>query len=1064
MLEVQLLGGFQVRRDGGQVSWPNAKTKALFQILMGQRGRFFSKDQLIEWLFPDTENLKSAEANLRGRVRELRLLLEPGLKKGSESQYILTRREGYCFNPQADCRIDIEEFARHLREGEKLLREGLPGEALAAFEKAVQLYQGPYLPEVPYEDWALENRGHWQEEYLRALERLADLNVQLGHFAEARARCRQILEREPCRETAWRQLMRLHATAGERAEALRVYERCREVLKRELGMEPSPATRALYESLRQGRPLPEIEEAPPPEPAKVLVRELPLVGRQWECRRLLERLAQTRAGRGGLVLILGEAGVGKTRLAQEIINELDQGKWQVLVGCCPQLEAPPALMVLAEAIRAGLAAGILDAQVLKELPPAWAAELAELVPELTLHLPGLPALPSLPPEWKRLRLFEALTQLFLKLAAQKPLLLFLDDLHAADSSTLDWLKMFLPRAQKAPLLVLATARAEEVEEALSILRQEGRRHGWFEELPLKRLDSDAVWELAQALSHEPELAQLLFKHTQGNPFFIVALLGLLTEQGLLRSIPKERRWRLATTRLERVELLPAEVQELLRRRLDHLSQIERELLYLSSVFGLSVPTTLLWKAWGEQAFSVLEGLLRKQLLVEQGEEIAFVHELLRETAYAEMSEARRRAFHGRAAHALEATHAAPAVLFHHYIRSDERVRALDPGLQALHQASRTYQNEEALQLSQKLLELLESLAEMERPKGELAFQIHLERFDILGLLGRRSDQEQELQELFALAGQLGRRQQAQGHRRQALLHEATGRLREAQQDAKRALELAPDEAEQAECQLLLGNLALDMGDLAQARAHYQGALQLYESKGDRRGQAQAMNNLGIVHYYLGDYDQAQTCYERALGLSRQLNEQREIGKILNNLGDVYGMRGDWKQAQACLGESARIRREIGDRRGELITLANLGEFCVRRGEPKPAREHLAQAVQLAVDLQLPILEAAVRARLAWAELVQGQIKFALSESQRALSFVEGGQAAEFAPEIYYRAFQVFDAAGQSDKATQALQKAHEELQRRAQALPESFRTRFLEGVLPHREILQAYQERLRQQN
>jgi len=1062
MLEVQLLGDFQVRRDGVLVDWTNAKTKALFQILIGERGQYFTKDQLIERLFPEADNLKSAASNLRGRVRELRLLLEPDLKKGSQSRYLLAQGGGYCFNRQADCRIDIEEFSHHLEDGERAFREGSLGEALKFFDEAAQLYQGDYLPEAVYEEWALEKRAHWEEQYLRALERLAELNGRLGRFVEARGRCLQILERKRCRESTWQQLMRLHAAMGERAEALRIYERCRETLHSELGVEPDSTTQALYESLRQGRPLPGGEEIHPQAPREDLqLGELPLVGRRAECRRLLERLTQVRAGRGEIVLILGEAGVGKTRLVQEILKGLDLQEWQVLSGRCPTLETPPALMAVAEALRSGLEEEILDTQVLKELPAAWAADLAELVPELGLHLPELPLSPSLPPELKRLRLFEALSQLLLKSAGRKPLVLFIDDLHAADSATLDWLKMLLPRAPKAPLLVLATARSEEAKEALNILRQEGRRHGWLEEIVLSRLDSEAVRELTQQLSPQPELAQLICEHTEGNPFFIEALLGLLIEQGLLRLIAGERRWQLAVTPTGQQRLLPPEVQELLRRRLEHLGQAERELLYLTSVFGTSVSPSLLWKAWGSQDFAALEELIRKQLLREQEEEIVFAHELLREVAYAEMSEARRRVFHGQVARVLAAEGAPSALLFHHYWRSDDRAQALDSGLKALEQARRSYQNEEALEIAARLLELLvEALPELEpKEKEELTFEIHVHRFDVFGLLGRRSEQERELEQLFALAQRLGQSRQAQVHRKRAQVHEAAGRPEEACRDAERALELSSDEREQAESQLLLGNLAVDSGDLAPAQEHYQAALSLYEALRDGRGQAQALNNLGIVHYYFGKYDQAEAYYSRALKLSRQLNDQREIGKILNNLGQIYGLREDWKRAHACLSESAQIRRQIGDRRGELISLANLGELGIRRGDLEGTRESLTQALELAVELQMPALEVAVRARLAWAELVGGQLEAALVEARKALEFVEGGQAAEFAPEIYFRAFQVFDAAGQRDKATRALQKAHEQLRRRAEGLPEPFKTRFLKDVQTHREIQDAWHKR-----
>lgn len=1057
MLEVRLLGDFQVRRDGDLVSWSNARTKALFQILVGERGRYFSKDQLIEWLFPEADPQRAA-ANLRGRVGELRRLLEPGLKSGSKSLYILTRPEGYCFNPQVDCRIDSEEFSRHLQEGERFFREGSFGEALKAFEKATQIYRGDYLPEAMYEEWALEKRAHWEEHYLRALERLVEINGRLGRFPEARARCLQILERYRCRESAWQQLMRLHAAMGERAEALRIYERCRETLHSELGVEPDPTTQALYESLRQGRPLPEAEEIPLQEAEESLrLGELPLVGRRVECRRLLERLAQARAGRGGMVLISGEAGVGKTRLAQELLKGLDLREWQVLSGRCPTLETPPALMAVAEALRSGLEEEVLDAQVLKELPAAWAAELAELVPELGLHVQELPPLPSLPAELKRLRLFESLSRLLLTLASRKPLVLFIDDLHAGDSATLDWLKMLFPRARNAPLLVLATARSEEAKEGLSMLCQEGRRHDWLEEIVLLRLDSEAVRELTRQLSPQPELAQLICEHTEGNPFFINALLTSLVEQGMLTL--DEGRWqlRLAPATLAQERILPPEVRELLQQRLRRLDATERELLYLASTFGSSVSAKLFWETWGEQNFAVLEGLIHKQLLLERGQEIAFVHELLREVTYAEMSEARRRAFHGRIAQVLESIGAPSALLFHHRLRSDEPAKALDSGYKALSEARRTYQNEEALHISEKLLELLE--LPVEQPEEEMCFEIHLARFDIFGLLGRRSEQERELEQLFALAKWLGQSRQAQVHRKRAQVHEAVGRLEEARRDAGRALELSLEEREQAESHLLLGNLAVDSGDLAPAQEHYQAALRLYEASGDGCGQAQALNNLGIVHYYLGSYDQAEAYYTQALELSRQLNDPREIGKILNNLGHIYGLREDWEQGHACLSESAQIRREIGDRRGELISLANLGELFVRRGDPEGARELLTQAVEVAVDLQMPALEAAVRARLAWAELVGRQLESALAEARKALEFVEGGQAAEFAPEIYFRIYQVSEAAGQLDEAMQVLRKAYEELQRRADGLAEPFKTRFLEGVQTHREIQHAWRER-----
>ena len=1097
MLEVRLLGGFSAVRDGVLLTWPNAKTRALFQILVGERGRYFSKDQLIEWLWPDSP-IKSASANLRGRVRELRRLLEPDLPKGRASRYIETLPEGYRFSPEAPCRVDVEEFLAALREAEAKHQEGDLAEAQEALERALGLYRGEYLPEVPYEDWALERRAHLKERHREALERLAEIYIRRGRLPEARSRCLQLLEEEPCRESAWRLLMGIQAALGERAEALKTYERCRRTLRRELGeeVEPSPATRELYEHLRKGRPFPIPIPAPVPGPSPPLppsspeptagvgagatteialpeegarLGGLPLVGRDQELRRLLERAQRARAGQAGLVLLVGEAGVGKTRLAEELLAGLGGGSasgagdWLILRGRCPALEAPPPLLPLAEALRA-LPDPEMLTQAVEGLPASLRGELSALLPDLPLPETRI----ETDPELRRLRLFEALSQLFLRLAEERPAALLLDDLHDADSSTLDWLKLFLPRALRAQarLLILATAREEEAE-ALEDLRHEGLRGGWLEELSLEPLVPEAIETLARRLSPRPALAELLRRHAAGNPLFITALLDWLVERGLLRWDREAGSWQLlpeALPALDRVgKPLPREVRELVRRRLRALEPAERELLFAAAICGPRAPVSLLWNVLGREDYDALEALLRRRLLVEvegggegdNGELVGFPHELVWEAVYTELSAARRRAAHARAARALEARRAPPEALFFQWARSDEPSKAIEPGLQALEAACRAYQNEEALDISETLLKLLESSQDEHREARE--FAVRARRVDVLGLLGRQEEQERELEKLFSLARGLSEKHQAEAFRRRARFHEAAGRLEEARKDAEEALKLAQGPAERAEAHLVLGNVALDAGGLPEAQRHYEEALRLYEEAGEEGGQAQALNNLGIVFYYLGAYEEARARYERALALNRRRNDPREVGKVLNNLGDVYGLLGDWDEAQRCLEESVRLRREVGDRRGELITLANLGELFVRRGEPEKALEPLKEAVERAEEpgVGSPALEAAVRARRAWALLELQDLEGAKREVEEAYGRVEAGHAREFAPEIYFRAFQVFRAAGQEQQAKKALRRAYEELQSRAAGLPEPFRRRFLE-VPTHREIRETW--------
>jgi len=868
----------------------------------------------------------------------------------------------------------------------------------------------------------------------------------------------------------------VQAAAGDRAAALKTYERCCEALRRELGedIEPSAATRELYEQLLKGRPFPTSELVKAPTPARpsigrvgaeaVSLGELPLVGRGEELRRLLERLGRARAGQAGLVLLLGEAGVGKTRLAEELLAGLSAGEWLIFRGRCPALEAPPPLLPLAEALRSSPDPETL-ARAVEELPAPLRGELAALLPEL---IPLEVQVFEADPELRRLRLFEALSQLFLHLAKGQPLVLFLDDLHHADSSTLDWLKLFLPRALRAGvrLLILATARREEAD-PLEGLQHEGLRGGWLEELLLQRLNPEAVEELARRLSPQPELAGLLRRHSGGNPLFITALLDWLVERGLL--LLEEGRWRLLSGAVvvgEGKRPLPREVRELVRRRIRALDPKERELLLTAAICGPKTPVSLLWEVQGREAYDLLESLLKRRLLLEEasrgaeGEEVrvAFAHELLWEAVYEELSTARRRAGHSQVARALEARGAPPEERFRHWVRSTEPTRALEPGLRALEAACRAYQNEEALCISETLLQLLDQSPEEALQRGR-EFEVRARRFDVLGLLGRREEQEAELKKLFALARGLSERHQAEAYRRRARFHEAAGRLEEARKDAQEALKLSQGPAERAEAHLVLGNVALDEGDLPQAQNHYERALRLYEEAEEEGGQAQALNNLGIVFYYLGAYEEARARYERALELNRRRNDPREMGKVLNNLGDVYGLLGEWDEAQRCLEESVRLRREVGDRRGELITLTNLGELYVRRGEPEQALEPFKEAVERAAEpgVGSPALEAAVRARRAWALLELRDLEGARREIEAAYGRVEAGHAREFAPEIYFRAFQVFRAMGQGERAKEALRRAYEELQSRAAGLPEPVRKRFLE-VPTHREIQAAHQD------
>jgi len=249
-LEIRLLGGFEVLRDGEPVpeaAWGRRKTKTLLKILLTDPGRAFTQDQLIEALF-EGENPTGAVENLYGRVGDLRRVLEPDLKRGSDSRFVRRRGQGYLFDPTC-AQIDTLAFEDALRRAESLAEgKDIPA-AAEQYEDAVVLCRGEFLPEDRYEAWAEERRSQLQAQYLEALVALAQCHEVLGRLRQAIACCQRVLQLEPYRESVMRQLMAYQAETGQRAQALTAYNVGVRALREHLDVGPAAQTRALYERI-----------------------------------------------------------------------------------------------------------------------------------------------------------------------------------------------------------------------------------------------------------------------------------------------------------------------------------------------------------------------------------------------------------------------------------------------------------------------------------------------------------------------------------------------------------------------------------------------------------------------------------------------------------------------------------------------------------------------------------------------------------------------------------------------------------------------------------------------
>ncbi|MFN3335296.1 MAG: BTAD domain-containing putative transcriptional regulator, partial [Caldilinea sp.] len=412
---------------------------------------------------------------------------------------------------------------------------------IAHLERAVALYRGDLLP-GNYSDWLLAERERLAQAYGEALDRLASLHEERCDYGRAIGCVRALLRHDPLTEPAYARLMRLYALNNDRAAALHVFHTCVTVLRRELDVEPDHATQALYEQLLN------------PAPATVAPRiesVTPLVGRRSEWIQLQDAWRKARH-RPQLALISGEAGIGKTRLAEALAEWVERQGAPVLIAHC-------------HAAGGDLAYAPVTTWLRHRPPPplanGWLRELARLLPELLAEHPGLSPPAPLTEAWQRLHLFEAVAHALLN--NRTSLLLVLDDIQWCDRETLDWLMHLLhfrsPQPSQHPqLMVVATARNEDVtpKAAFSGWKATLVRTNQPLELKLEPLDQDATAQLAQHITSQsinPQQMHLLYRESEGIPLFVVEMVraGFAATPDATPSLPDRVRYTLEARRAQR---------------------------------------------------------------------------------------------------------------------------------------------------------------------------------------------------------------------------------------------------------------------------------------------------------------------------------------------------------------------------------------------------------------------------------------------------------------------------------------------------------------------------------
>jgi DNA-binding SARP family transcriptional activator/predicted negative regulator of RcsB-dependent stress response len=715
-LTIYTLGRFAVYRGSELIedaAWKRRKAKSLFKLLLLAPQGQLLKDRILEWLWPDQDPERAAN-NLHRTLFILRRVLEPNLLNAADSHYIFFQDGKLALNLEAVAWIDGLEFDRLIQLGRQ------QPNPLPHYEAARSLYQGDFLPEDLYEDWASNHRQHYHSAYCVLVRHMAQLYAQAAVYTEAINCWQDLLCLDPTHEETYQELMRLYTQVGQRHQALQLYQQLCQTLQRELEVEPAAETTALYQAIAENRWQP----SPKPTPVSTLItkparrletpQRRPLVGRDAELRQLAELIQQAEAGHGQVALLCGEQGVGKSRLAEEALLRARAGGLRVLYGAAYEQEGHLPYGPFVEAIRSGLTNQAHH--TLREKLGNLSQDLARLLPELAeaSHPSATPLEPELGQE--RQRLFDAVAAALIAFAQDTGLIVFLDDLHAAGESSLQLLHYLARRIANTPILILCTIREEEVQRGSPIARlcAELLSHRLGQRLNLSSLNPFEVTQLCSSLLGAgilaPDLAEAIFCLTEGNPFFVQEIVLALLETGRIEQT--NGCWRFAPGLVEFGQklaqgsefVIPASVREVIRLHLARLSAEAYRLAGLAAVIGREFSYALLHTASqldNATQLDLLEEMLAAYLIEETGAGYRFRHGLIRQVLYDELTLHRRIWLHGQAAQALERLYInqldeQAAIFVYHYERAERYETTFHYLIRAGDRAQATYAPREAM--------------------------------------------------------------------------------------------------------------------------------------------------------------------------------------------------------------------------------------------------------------------------------------------------------------------------------------------------------------------------------
>lgn len=969
MLSVLLLGPPQLMLDGRPLALTRRKNRALLYYLAAHE-QPLTRDQLLAFFWIDHAR-PAAQQNLRTLLHDLRRQLGSALVVQDDTIGLAPETE-----------IDARRFGSGISS---ITLD--PARDMASLPPLLDLYRGDFLdgfalsdpPE--FDDWVTAERERYRMLARRGWLALASQYEGQARYADAATALERALSFDPLNEQVQQAALRVQYLNGDRAGAIRRFDQLRQRLDEELGVPPLPETRALYDQIITDT-LPRTPRASPPRlaapgplaprsravPAGTPPPRLPFTGRE----RDLETMNALNSA-GQLIWITGEPGIGKTRLAEEFIAQrlaLAEAPPMVLRGAAHELEQNLPYQPIVDALRSELGSPEW-AQL--QLAPVWLAEFARLIPELPLEPAGQA---TLPPTLDDSRLWQALHHLLLALSRARPVILFLDDVHWADTSTLGVLGYLARRARSDSFTLLVTARAVPLDSPAARLLQSLTHEGRLVQLEPAALSTRDVDALAARLSpaRAASLAGWLNENAEGNPFFINELVRYAYDRQVLYPDGS-----LDEAALIATPVMTPTIHNLITSRLLRLDPEPRRVLHTAALIGREFEFALVARVTGlteDATLDALDALERAGLVRAQGgESFVFDHHLTMQVAGQAVGAARRGVLHRRIAEGLIELYSRrldpiAGLVARHLVEGGEPPRAAPyaaragdyaSGLAAWHEAIAFYEQALPYTLSDaERTHILLNLARGYLHNGEMrrASELFYETLALARATGN-------LAQIDAVLVGLNQSMIPQGR-----FDEAIALAQEIGETESPDLQLAVE--------LSIGTALNVQGlDPRAAEQHLRRAEALLEAPRGFTSQvtrAMLKYQLAGVHGQQGKFQEAIGLYWQALNLVREnpsaLDLQRHI-LLYNNLA-YYLLLVDDPSAMEYARAGLQLARDKGTLTHKAYLLSTAGEIALAHQELDSAAAYLEEGLELAGQMGILERVAGIRANLGRVALAQGE--------------------------------------------------------------------------------------------